>query len=112
MLTRARSTLGLLAAALAISTTLLAPSSAGAASPESLTVNLASTRGPATGVGEGFLYGFTSDGTQPVDQYIQPLGINAFRGGGWFSGGWIKDGYQLGSATQADIDSILAEARG
>jgi hypothetical protein len=82
-----------------------------AAAAESLTVDLASPRGPSTGVGEGFLYGFTSDGTQPVDQFIQPLGINAFRGGGWFSGGWIKDNYQLGSATQADINSILAEAR-
>src|SRR2546423_7832460 len=82
-----------------------------AAAAESLTVDLASPRGPSTGVGEGFLYGFTSDGTQPVDQFIQPLGINAFRGGGWFSGGWIKDNYQLGSATQADINSIPAAAR-
>ncbi|NUR60255.1 MAG: hypothetical protein HOV87_16575 [Catenulispora sp.] len=81
------------------------------AATEALTVNLAAPTGPSTGVGEGFLYGFTSDGTQPVDQFIQPLGINAFRGGGWFSGGWIKDNYQLGSATQADINSILAEAR-
>jgi hypothetical protein len=82
-----------------------------AAGSESLSVNLASTRGPSTGVGEGFLYGFTSDGTQPADQFIQPLGINAFRGGGWFSGGWIKDNYQLGSATQADINSIVAEGK-
>ncbi|MBS2967161.1 hypothetical protein KGA66_29300, partial [Actinocrinis puniceicyclus] len=57
------------------------------------------------------MYGFSEDGTQPADQYIQPLGINAFRGGGWFSGGWIRDNYQLGSATQADINSILAEAK-
>lgn len=111
MPTNRRPGLRLLAAAVALGTALLVPSAARAASPESLTVNLAAPRGPATGVGEGFLYGFTEDGTQPVDQYIQPLGINAFRGGGWFSGGWIKDGYQLGSATQADINSILAEAR-
>jgi ricin-type beta-trefoil lectin protein/putative Ig domain-containing protein len=39
------------------------------------------------------------------------LGINAFRGGGWFSGGWIKDNYTLGSATQADINSIVAEGK-
>src|SRR6185437_9032820 len=82
-----------------------------AAGSESLSVNLASTRGPSTGVGEGFLYGFTSDGTQPVDQFIQPLGINAFRGGGWFSGGWIKDDYQYGDATKADIASIVDQAK-
>ena len=62
-------------------------------------------------MGEGFLYGITQDGTQPADQYLQPLGINAFRGGGWFSGGWIKDNYTYGSATQADIASIIAQAR-
>ena len=48
---------------------------------------------------------------QPADQFLQPLGINAFRGGGWFSGGWIKDNYQYGSATQADVDSIIAQAK-
>jgi hypothetical protein len=62
-------------------------------------------------VGEGFLYGVSQDGTQPVDQYLQPLGVNAFRGGGWFSGGWIKDNYSYGSATKADIASITAQAR-
>ncbi|NUS80379.1 MAG: hypothetical protein HOV70_29805 [Streptomyces sp.] len=82
-----------------------------AASGEALSVNLASTRGPSTGVGEGFLYGFTQDGSQPADQFIKPLGINAFRGGGWFSGGWIKDNYQYGSATRADLDSITAQAK-
>ncbi|MGW7694548.1 RICIN domain-containing protein [Streptomyces asiaticus] len=82
-----------------------------AASATSLSVNLASARGPSTGVGEGFLYGFSEDGSRPADQFIQPLGINAFRGGGWFSGGWIKDGYQYGSATRADIDSIIAQAK-
>ncbi|MET7703037.1 RICIN domain-containing protein [Streptomyces sp. NPDC005485] len=82
-----------------------------AASGEVLSVNLASTRGPSTGVGEGFLYGFTQDGSQPADQFIKPLGINAFRGGGWFSGGWIRDNYQYGSATRADIDSIIAQGK-
>jgi hypothetical protein len=62
-------------------------------------------------VGEGFLYGVSQDGTQPVDQYLQSLGVNAFRGGGWFSGGWIKDNYSYGSATKADIASITAQAR-
>jgi hypothetical protein len=99
------------AAALTLAGALLMPAAGHAAAGESLGVDLSSTRGPATGVGEGFLYGFTEDGTQPADQFIQPLGINAFRGGGWFSGGWIKDGYQNGSATQADLNSMIEEAR-
>lgn len=97
--------------AMALASPLLAAAPGHAAGTESLSVNLASTRGPSTRVGEGFLYGFTEDGTQPVDQFIQPLGMNAFRGGGWFSGGWIKDNYALGSATQADINSIVAEGK-
>ena len=77
----------------------------------SLSVDLSSSRGPATGVGEGFLYGVNQDATLPADQFLQPLKVNAFRGGGWFSGGWIKDNYKYGSATQADITSIIAQAR-
>jgi hypothetical protein len=76
-----------------------------------LTVDLAAGRGPATGVGEGVLYGINQDATLPADQFLQPLRINAFRGGGWFSGGWIRDNYRFGSATQADITSITAQAR-
>jgi len=83
----------------------------GAAAAESLSVNLASVTGPATGVGEGFLYGVSQDGTQPADQYLQPLGANAFRGGGHVSGGWIGDGYQNGSGTQADVNTVIAQAR-
>ncbi|MFE7854229.1 RICIN domain-containing protein [Streptomyces sp. NPDC057403] len=86
-----------------------APSQAAAAT--SLSVHLASTRGPATGVGEGFLYGISEDGSRPEDRFLQPLGVNAFRGGGWFSGGWIKDGYRNGPATRADLDSIVAQAK-
>ncbi|WP_405878709.1 RICIN domain-containing protein [Streptomyces sp. NBC_01384] len=96
---------------LALVLQLLSTAESQAAQGESLSVNLASTRGPSTGVGEGFLYGFSEDGSQPADQFIQPLGINAFRGGGWFSGGWIKDNYQYGSATRADVDSIIAQAK-
>ncbi|MEV6607071.1 RICIN domain-containing protein [Kutzneria sp. NPDC051319] len=98
-------------AALALAVPLLTPTAGHAAPAASLSVDLATTRGPSTGVGEGFLYGISSDGTQPVDQYLKPLGITAFRGGGWFSGGWIKDGYRYGSATQADLDSMIAEAK-
>ena len=82
-----------------------------AAAAESLSVNLASVTGPATGVGEGFLYGVSQDGTQPSDQYLEPLGINAFRGGGHVSGGWIGDGYANGSGTQADVNTVVAQAK-
>ena len=99
------------AVVLAVAVPLVVASRSQAATAESLTVDLASTRGTATGVGEGFLYGISQDGTLPADQYLQPLGITAFRGGGWFSGGWIKDNYQYGSATQADIASITAQAK-
>ena len=98
-------------AALALTVPFLAPAAGNAAPAASLSVDLSATRGPSTGVGEGFLYGISSDGTQPVDQYLKPLGITAFRGGGWFSGGWIKDNYQNGTATQADLNSMIAEAR-
>src|SRR5581483_3227739 len=75
-----------------------------------LSVNLASVTRPATGVGEGFLYGVRQDGTQPTDQNLVPLGITAFRGGGHGSGGWIGDGYQHGSGTQADVNTVIAQA--
>ncbi|MGW3444260.1 RICIN domain-containing protein [Streptomyces sp. NPDC001076] len=113
MRTRARDRRVLLAVGVVLAFVLQLLSAAGsrAAAGEALSVNLASTRGPSTGVGEGFLYGFTQDGSQPVDQFIQPLGINAFRGGGWFSDGWIKDNYQYGAASRADVDSIIAQAK-
>jgi hypothetical protein len=97
--------------ALVLGLPLVAAAPGRAAGTESLSVDLSSTRGPSTGVGEGFLYGISQNGTQPADQYLQPLGVNAFRGGGWFSGGWIKDNYTFGSATQADISSIIAQGR-
>ena len=95
---------------LALAAMLLAPAE-NASAAESLSVNLGSTTGPATGVGEGFLYGVSQDGTQPPDQYLEPLGINAFRGGGHVSGGWIGDGYQNGSGTQADVNTVIAQAK-
>ncbi|WP_369368719.1 hypothetical protein AB5L52_44650 [Streptomyces sp. CG4] len=113
MRTRARDRRVLLSVGVVLAFVLQLLSAAGsrAAAGEALSVNLASTRGPSTGVGEGILYGFTQDGSQPADQFIQPLGINAFRGGGWFSGGWIKDNYQYGAASRADVDSIIAQAK-
>jgi hypothetical protein len=82
-----------------------------AAAAESLSVNLASTRGPATGVGEGILYGINQDGSQPADQFIQPLRLNAYRGGGHASRGWIGDGYRFGTAAQTDVNSVVSQAR-
>ena len=99
------------AAALALALPALTPTTGHAAAGESLSVDLSATRGASSGVGEGFLYGISEDGTQPADQYLQPLNITAFRGGGWFSGGWVKDNYTYGSATQADVNSIVAEAK-
>jgi hypothetical protein len=98
------------AAVLALAAPLVAISAAPAAAAESLTVNLASTRGPATGVGEGFLYGVSQDGTQPADQFLQPLRLNAFRGGGHVTRGWIGDGYQYGTGTKTDVNTVIAQA--
>ena len=98
----------LAAVALAVPLAVAQPSQA---APSALSVNLASTRGPATGVGEGFLYGVSQDGTQPTDQLLQPLRFNAFRGGGHVSRGWIGDGYRLGSNTQADLNTVITQAR-
>ena len=83
-----------------------------AAAAAALSVNLAATRGPATGVGEGILYGINQDGSQPAAaQFVQPLRLNAFRGGGHASRGWIGDGNRFGAGTQADINSTIAQAR-
>ncbi|MEY9856486.1 hypothetical protein ABH935_002090 [Catenulispora sp. GAS73] len=112
---RVRTSMRRIAMAAAVVVALAIPSFSAArgqaAAGEALSVNLAAPTGPATGVGEGFLYGLTVDGTQPADQYLQPLGVTAHRGGGWYSGGWIKDGYQYGSASQADVASIIDQAR-
>jgi hypothetical protein len=105
---RASITIGMVVAA-AVPLTMAGESQAAAG--EALSVDLASSRGTSTLVGEGVLYGINQDASLPADQHIQPLKLNAFRGGGWFSGGWIKDNYQYGSATRADITSIIAQAR-
>jgi len=112
MRTRTSGRLALAAgAALALAVPLLAPTVGRAATGESLSVDLSSTRGASTGVGEGFLYGVSQDGTQPTDQLLQPLKISAFRGGGHASRGWIGDNYQFGSGTQADVNEAVTQAR-
>lgn len=82
-----------------------------AAASTSLTVDLSTVTGPSTGVGQGILYGITQDGSQPGDEYVKPLNLNAFRGGGWFSGGWATDGYTYGPATHAEVTAIIDQAK-
>jgi hypothetical protein len=91
---------------------LAAPPTAGA-STETLTVNLAASAGPMTGVGEGFLYGLSQDGSSPGDNYLRPLDPTLMRGGGAriAGDGWIGDGYRPGSGYQARITSIVDQAR-
>jgi Ricin-type beta-trefoil lectin domain len=101
-------------AALALALALLAlPAAPRALAAETLTVNLASTTGSATGVGEGFLYGTSQDGTAPPDQFIEPLGITAMRAGGHATptGGWIADGYAYGTSTKAQVAEVIAQAK-
>ena len=97
--------------ALALLFPLLAAAPGNAAGTESLTVDLGSARGAATGVGEGFLYGVNQDASQPADQYILPLGITAYRGGGHASRGWVGDNYTYGSNTKADVAEIIAQGK-
>ncbi|MGD0560782.1 MAG: hypothetical protein ABSA93_38150, partial [Streptosporangiaceae bacterium] len=79
------------AVVLALAAPLLRATSASAS--ESLSVNLASVTGTANAVGEGFLYGMSQDSTEPPDQFLEPLGLTAARGGGHATGGgWIGDG--------------------
>jgi hypothetical protein len=82
-----------------------------AAAAETLSVNLASTTKAATGVGAGVLYGISQDAALPSDQNLQPLQLNAYRGGGHASSGWIGDNYTFGSRTKADIAEIIAQAK-
>jgi hypothetical protein len=112
--TRARRAFGRLAVVAGVTLAAAVPLVAqgtGEAATASLSVNLAATRGPATGVGEGILYGINQDGSQPGNQFVQPLRLNAFRGGGHASRGWIGDNYQFGSGAQADVNSTVSQAR-
>jgi hypothetical protein len=98
------------AAALAL---LALPAAPKALAAEALTVNLAATTGSATSVGEGFLYGTSQDGTEPPDQFVEPLGITAMRAGGHATptGGWIADGYAYGTSTKAQVAEVIAQAK-
>ena len=102
-----------LAVAATAAVALLVPPPGAGAATKNLSVNLSTTTGPVTGVGEGFLYGLSQDGSAPGDNYLQPLNPTLMRGGGAriAGDGWIGDGYQAGSGYQARISSIIAQAR-
>jgi hypothetical protein len=87
-----------------------AAATSAATATKELSVDLATVTGPSIGVAQGLLYGISADATQPADEYLKPINLNSFRGGGWFAGGWRGDGYQLGTKTQSEIDSIIAQA--
>lgn len=91
----------------------LGPGSPASAAPHSVTVDLADTSGPVTGVGSGFLYGLTEDGSGPGDDLLAPLEPTSGRGGGarLDGGGWAGDGYTSGPGYQRRITSALAQAR-
>lgn len=109
------SVLGTLAATAALLVSVQQPAAAdpnaGSAGVKQLSVDLSAKTKPSTGVGLGILYGITQDGLQPADEYLEPLTLNAFRSGGWYAGGWIKDKYTFGPGTQANIDAVIAEAK-
>jgi len=87
-----------------------ASSSAEVAPTKDLSVDLATVTGPSTGVAQGILYGLSEDGSLPVDDYVEPLALNSYRGGGWGTGGWLGDGYQFGPKTHASIQIIIDQA--
>lgn len=98
-------------AAVALVATIGSATAATTPSVKLMSVNLASVTGPSTGVGQGILYGITADGTQPTDEYLKPLHLNSFRGGGWYAGGWVKDGYSYGTAMKEEIATIIAQGQ-
>ncbi len=89
------------------------PTTAQAAAPQAITVDLGDSEGPAEGVGSGFLYGLTEDGSGPDDSLLAPLAPRSARGGGarLDGGGWAGDGYTAGAGYQRRIESALDQAR-
>src|ERR1700691_3889813 len=66
----------------ALATARAAPAAHEVASSQTVTVNFASTTGTAHGVGSGFLYGLSQDGTGPDDGLLASLAPTSGRGGG------------------------------
>jgi hypothetical protein len=98
---------------LALAVSWISPADSHAATAEALSVNLASTTGAPSGVGEGFLYGLSQDGSSPADNYLEPLNVTLMRGGGAriAGDGWIGDGYTDGAGFQARLTSALDQAK-
>jgi hypothetical protein len=100
------------ATATAAAAVLVAPAVPALASSQTVTVNFASTTGTANGVGSGFLYGLSQDGSAPDDGLLASLAPTSGRGGGarLSGGGWIGDGYTDGPGFTARIDSAIGQA--
>jgi hypothetical protein len=96
-----------------LATAIVATSAAANAADQTVTVDLASTTGPVTRAGAGFLYGLNQDGTGPDDSLLTPLDVTSARGGGARlpGHGWIGDGYTAGNGYQTRITSALAQVR-
>jgi Carbohydrate binding module (family 6)/F5/8 type C domain len=110
---RAKRMLITLSAAAALATAIVAPAAPALASSQTVTVNFASTTGTAHGVGSGFLYGLSQDGTGPDDGLLASLAPTSGRGGGarLSGGGWIGDGYTDGAGFTTRIDSAIDQAK-
>jgi hypothetical protein len=102
-----------LSAATALAAAINAPANSALASSQTVTVNFASTAGTANGVGSGFLYGLSQDGTGPDDGLLASLAPTSGRGGGarLSGGGWIGDGYTDEAGFTARIDSAIGQAK-
>ena len=110
---RAKLALVTVGAAAALATAIVAPAAPALASSQTVAVNFASTTGTANGVGSGFLYGLSQDGTGPDDGLLASIAPTSGRGGGarLSGGGWIGDGYTDGPGFTARIDSAIDQAR-
>ena len=106
-------TLIILSAAAALAAAINAPANSAFASSQTVTVNFATTAGTANGIGSGFLYGLSQDGTGPDDGLLASLAPTSGRGGGarLSGGGWIGDGYTNGTGFTARIDSAIGQAK-
>ena len=102
----------LIAAFSALISGVVASAGPASATAETVTVNLASTSGTATGAGSGFLYGLSQTGTAPTPGLLAALDPTSDRGGGArLSGdGWIGDGYTAGAGFNARMTMSIDQA--
>jgi len=97
----------------AAATLLLAAAVPAPQADHTVTVDLGSSLGAPTGVGSGFLYGLSQDGSAPADPLLRPLNVRSGRGGGARTDGhgWIGDGMTAGVGYRVRINSGLDQAR-